>query len=65
VPTWLQSEFSGLRSALESGVPTARNRVSGHGSGAAPRSVPPYFAAYLLHMTAAAIVFLTNAERDL
>ena len=33
IPTFMQSHFSGLRSALEAGVPTARNRQSGHGQG--------------------------------
>ncbi len=32
-PMW-QSEFSGLRFVLESGVPTARNKLGGHGQGA-------------------------------
>ena len=36
VPDWLQSEFTALRSTLESGVPTGRNRLSGHGQGITP-----------------------------
>ena len=62
VPAHLQSEFSALRSSLESGIPTVRNRTSGHGQGAAQTSVPDYIAEYLLHSTAATILFLTRAE---
>jgi hypothetical protein len=63
VPDWLQSEFGALRATLESGVPTGRNRSSGHGQGAVPREVPAHLAAYVLHMTAAAIVFLVESQQ--
>lgn len=63
VPSFWQQNFSSLRSLLESGVPTGRNRLSGHGQGVVPTSVPPYLVAYALHMTAAAIVFLVEAEQ--
>ena len=33
IPSHWQSQFSALRSLLESGVPTGRNRISGHGQG--------------------------------
>lgn len=62
VPAFWQSHFAALRSLLESGVPTARNRLSGHGQGAAPMPVPGHVAGYALHMTAAAIVFLAESE---
>ena len=62
IPSWMQAQFGGLRSMLESGVPTARNRVSGHGQGTEVREVPAYLAAYLLHSTAAAIVMLVGAN---
>lgn len=63
-PLWSQ-HFSGLRSMLESGVPTARNRLGGHGQGSAVVPVPAHFVAFALHQTAAAIVFLSTAEREL
>jgi hypothetical protein len=63
VPSYLQNAFSGLRAVLEGAVPTARNRTSGHGQGAAPITVPDYFAAYVLHMTASNIVFLIEAHK--
>ena len=62
VPSFWQSQFDALRSVLKSGAPTARNKLGGHGQGATPKPVPGYVAAYALHMTAAAIVFLADAE---
>lgn len=62
VPAYWQSHFDALRSTLESGAPTARNRLSGHGQGATPTAVPAHIVGYVLHMTAAAIVFLAEAE---
>ena len=61
VPTFWTQHFSSLRSLLQSGVPTGRNRLSGHGQGAIPTSVPMHVVGYVLHMTAAAIVFLKEA----
>lgn len=48
---------------LESGVPTARNRLGGHGQGAEIVQVPMHYVSFALHQTAAAIVFLATAER--
>ncbi len=62
IPPFWKTQFSALRSLLESGVPTARNRLGSHGQGAAPKPVPDHIAGYVLHMTAAAIVFLAAAE---
>ncbi len=63
IPNYLQSQFNGLRTILEGGVPTIRNRDGGHGTGATPRRVPAHLAAYVLHQTASAIVFLTEAAK--
>ena len=62
VPDYLKSQFGALRSVLESGVPTIRNRSGGHGAGAKPRAVPESLAAYTLHLTASAILFLAELE---
>ena len=62
IPTFWQSQFSSLLNLLKSGVPTARNKLSAHGQGGRHVEVPKHLAAYLLHMTAAAIVFLIEAE---
>ena len=65
VPEYLQTHLSSLRGVLESGVPTVRNKTSGHGQGAKPLSVPEYLAAYALHLTASNIVLLVEAYQDL
>ena len=65
IPQHWQSQYSALRSLLESSVPTGRNRLSGHGQGTNPITVPSHIVAYMLHMTASAIVFLAEAERIL
>jgi hypothetical protein len=64
IPAFWQQHFSALRSLLETGIPTARNRLGGHGQGASIVEVPGYLVGYVLHMTAAAIVFLVEAERS-
>jgi AbiJ N-terminal domain 4 len=64
IPDYLQSHFGGLRATIEGGVPTIRNREGGHGSGEKPNDVPEYLAAYQLHLTASAIVFLIRANEN-
>jgi hypothetical protein len=41
VPAFWAQHFSSLRSTLESGVPTARNRLGAHGQGTEIVEVPP------------------------
>jgi hypothetical protein len=65
VPQFLQSYYSALRTTLESGVPTIRNKLGGHGQGAQVVEVPQHYAAYMLHMTGSAICFLVEAEKTL
>jgi hypothetical protein len=65
IPSFWQNQFSSLRSMLESSIPTGRNKLSGHGQGSIPTSVPDYLVSYMLHMTASTLVFLITAEKDL
>ena len=65
IPDYLQSQFGALRSVLESGVPTIRNRAGGHGAGVNHRDVPEHLASYTLHLTAASILFLAESEASL
>jgi hypothetical protein len=65
IPTYLQAQFSSLRASLESGVPTVRNKLSGHGQGTVETEVPSYLASYLLNLTATSILLLANAEKAL
>jgi hypothetical protein len=62
IPSFWQSHYGSLRSILESGVPTGRNKLGGHGQGAAPTVVPNYIASYMMHMTASTMLFLAEAE---
>ena len=64
IPLELQSHFSALRATLEAGVPTVRNKMGGHGQGQDPTPVPDYIAAYALHLTAANIQLLIEADRN-
>jgi hypothetical protein len=63
IPDWMQAQFGALRSVLETGVPTVRNKTSGHGQGATPTDVPPYLARYALNLAASNIVFLIEAHQ--
>lgn len=65
IPPFMQSHFTGLRSTLEAGVPTLRNKLGGHGQGAAHVSVPESVAAYALHLAATNILFLVQADKEL
>lgn len=65
IPQFLESHFTALRSCLESGVPTVRNKISGHGQGVQPNAVPAYMAGYLLHLTATSILLIVEAEKQL
>jgi hypothetical protein len=61
IPAPMAAHFGALRTTLEAGVPTLRNKMGGHGQGEAPVDVPDYLAAYALHLTAANIVMLVEA----
>lgn len=62
IPLFWAQHFSGLRATLEGGVPTVRNRLSGHGQGSEVIAVPKHIVAFALHQTAAAIVYLVSSE---
>ena len=65
IPDFWQNHFSGLRTILESAIPTARNRKSGHGSGTLPAVIPDELVPYVMHMTAATLLFLADADSRL
>jgi len=65
IPSFWNQHFSTLRGTLEAGVPSGRNKLGGHGQGVHVVEVPEYIVAYVLHLTASAIVFLAAAERSL
>ncbi|WP_175994709.1 STM4504/CBY_0614 family protein [Burkholderia vietnamiensis] len=61
-PAYFDSQFSSIRSLLESGIPTVRNKNGGHGQGVAPVAVPEYLARYTLNLTATTILFMVEAH---
>jgi hypothetical protein len=65
IPPYMQTHFAGLRSTLEAGLPTVRNKNSGHGQGRSPKQVPGHLAGYALHLAATNIVFLVEAHEAL
>ncbi len=63
-PQYFESQFSSVRSLLESGIPTLRNKNGGHGQGASPLVVPEYLARYALNLTATTILFMVEAHHS-
>ena len=63
LPSYHQNHLNALSTLLESSVPTIRNKESGHGQGSEVSEVEPEIAAYVLHMTASAIVMLCSLEK--
>ncbi|WP_434120443.1 STM4504/CBY_0614 family protein [Pseudomonas fortuita] len=62
IPAFWQTHFTSLRSLLESGVPTGRNNLAGHGQGPAATTVPEHLVAFMLHVTGACLVFLSESD---
>lgn len=64
LPSYHQNHLNALSTLLESSVPTIRNKEGGHGQGSEVSEVEPEIAAYVLHMTASAIVMLCSLEKN-
>lgn len=64
IPTYLQNSFAGIRTILESTIPTIRNKNSGHGQGPEKIIVPKHLASYMLYLTGATIVFLVDSDNN-
>ncbi|WP_297522477.1 STM4504/CBY_0614 family protein [uncultured Clostridium sp.] len=56
----LKKCISGLQTTLEAGLPTLRNRKSGHGQGEEVVIVPEYLAIYAINLVATNIVLLAD-----
>jgi hypothetical protein len=63
VPTYIQNQFTSLQNLLESGIPTIRNKVGGHGQGATPSKVDDGLTRYGLNLTGANIIFLIEQSQ--
>ena len=59
-PTYMNNHITSLRTSLESGLPTLRNKNAGHGQGAAVVNVSDEFTEYALNLAATNIVLLTK-----
>lgn len=62
LPPYLTSEFHSLRSILVSGLPTVRNKTSGHGQGNVRKDVPNAMVDFCVNLTAANINLLARAN---
>lgn len=60
VPTYVQNQFTSLQNLLESGIPTIRNKLSGHGQGQIPQKVDDEMTRYGLNLTGTNIIFLVE-----
>lgn len=60
VPTFTQNQFSSLQNLLESGIPTIRNKLGGHGQGQIPQKVDDEMTRYALNLTGTNIIFLVE-----
>ncbi|MEN4787724.1 hypothetical protein ABEH33_14540 [Pantoea agglomerans] len=65
IPSYLQSQFTSLKTMLETGVATIRNKNSGHGQGTDVKEVPEELASYMLHLTATNLLFLSKCEQQI
>lgn len=65
IPKYLQTHYQSFQSVLESGVPVIRNKQAGHGKGNEESEVPQYLAQFQLNQTAALIVLLVEADKNL
>jgi hypothetical protein len=65
IPLYMQNQFASLRTLLESGVPTLRNKKAGHGQGAEVINIPEHLASYALHLTATNLIFLMRCNEQL
>lgn len=58
VPTFTQNQFTSLQNLLESGIPTIRNKLGGHGQGQVPQKVDDEMTRYGINLTGTNIIFL-------
>jgi hypothetical protein len=60
VPSFTQNQFTSLQNLLESGIPTIRNKLGGHGQGQELQKVDDEMTRYGLNLTGANIIFLVE-----
>lgn len=65
IPLYSESFLAGVRNTLESGIPTLRNKLGGHGKGAEVRIVDEASMHYCINLTAAVILYLAQRHQEL
>ncbi len=65
IPDYMQAQFTSLQSLFSSGVPTIRNKNSGHGQGVKQNNITSEMASYMLHLTATNILFLAEQDKTI
>jgi len=63
IPTYAQNQFTSLKNLLESGIPTLRNKLGGHGQGQNVSNVSETIARYGLNLTGTNIIFLVEQSK--
>lgn len=63
-PSYLNTHMTSVRTSLESGLPTMRNKNAGHGQGAIVQDVSDAFADYALSLSATNIVLLAKLYKE-
>lgn len=60
IPQYLQTQFTSLKAVLESGIPTIRNKVGGHGQGIEKKDADDQLVRYALNLTGSNIILLVE-----
>lgn len=60
IPSFTQNQFTSLQNLLESGIPTIRNKLGGHGQGQTLQKVDDEITRYGLNLTGTNIIFLVE-----
>lgn len=63
-PSYLNNHITGIRTTLESGAPTLRNKKAGHGQGSTVENVNDEFVEYSLNLVATNIIFLYKLYKE-
>jgi hypothetical protein len=63
-PPFSQTAMTGIRSFLESSIPTIRNKKGGHGSGSVVNQVPDSLAQYMLYITGSTINWIVEIQAE-
>ncbi|MCB4747447.1 MAG: hypothetical protein LGB54_02460 [Sulfurovum sp.] len=65
IPEYMQTQFTSLQSLFSSGIPTIRNKNSGHGQGVNQNNVTQEMTNYMLNLTATNILFLVQQNKSI